>query len=64
LISPKRISEYGDNSVRKQCISKRQKSWKRVFLELIFDLQLHGILAIKGSAGEKEAPQKAEILQE
>jgi hypothetical protein len=50
--------------VRKQCISKRQKSWKRVFLELIFDLQLHGILAIKGSAGEKEAPQKAEILQE
>jgi hypothetical protein len=64
LISPKRISDYGDKIVCKQCISKGSKIWIWVFLKLIFDLQLHGILAIKGSAGETEAPEKAEILQE
>lgn len=38
------------NRVDKQCISKQGKIWNPVLAETIFDVQLHGILAIKGSA--------------
>ena len=63
--------------MRKGCISKGSKIWMRLFAKTIFDLQLHGILAIKGSAwrngnpskdgsspGEMETRQKVEITPE
>jgi hypothetical protein len=47
--------------VEKPWISKRYFIWKKERSWTIFDLQLHGILAIKFSAGETEALQKVEV---
>jgi hypothetical protein len=47
--------------VHNRCISKGSKIWKPVIVKVIFDIQLHGILAIKGSAGVTETPQKVEV---
>ncbi len=38
---------YVHNPVQNQCISMSSKIWKWVFRDLIFELQLHGVLAIK-----------------
>jgi len=49
-----------DNRVHNGCKSRWPKIWKKGIAESIFDIQLHGILAIKGSAGENGNPLKGE----
>jgi hypothetical protein len=44
--------------VQNRCISKQSKIWIQQVEKTIFVLQLHGILAIKGSAWRNGSPSK------
>jgi hypothetical protein len=44
--------------VQNRCISKQVKIWRQQIEKTIFVLQLHGILAIKGSALSNGSPSK------
>ena len=49
---------YVHKKVQNRCISKWLKIWIQLIEETIFVLQLHGILAIKGSAWRDGNPSK------